>query len=133
MILSYMTKILLLGRDEDYNAFSRYILIVIIADPDDDDISHDNTEPNIIPCMTEAFENLEIKPDFFKRNFKRGGMMPLKEMKRHPEWKDKYLDDVDAKDIHMCKSCTKRSHSGCCPEYSASNRKKIRMVIGWHR
>ena len=126
MILSYMKKIKALGGDGDYNDFSRYLLSVIIADPDDD------TEPNIVLCMTEVFGNLEVRPDFFERNFKRGGMMPIKEMRRHPEWKEKYLDDAEVRDIHMCKSCPNRSHSGCCYEYSATNRKKIRMVIGWH-
>ena len=59
-------------------------------------------------------------------------MMPIKEMKRHPEWKDKYLDDAEVKDIHTCKSCGGRAHSGCCPEYSASNKEKARMLIGLH-
>ena len=27
----------------------------------------------------------------------------------------------------------KRAYSGCCPEYSASNRNKVRMVVGWHQ
>ena len=90
-------------------------------------------ETFIYQCVGEAMSAIRIsKKSFFERNFKRGGMMPIKEMRRHQEWKEKYLDDAELKDIHMCKSCTNRSYSGCCPEYSAKNRKKIRMVIGWH-
>jgi hypothetical protein len=90
-------------------------------------------ESFIYQCVDDALSAMRISnKSFFERNFKRGDMMPLKEMKRHPEWKEKYLDDVDAKDIHICKSCGERAHSGCCLEYSSSNRKKIRMVIGWH-
>lgn len=60
-------------------------------------------------------------------------MMPIREMKRHPEWQTKYIGQVDLKDVNMCKSCTKRAYIGCCPEYSALNRKKVRMVLGWHK
>ena len=86
-------------------------------------------ESFIYQCVDDALSAMRIsKKSFFERNFKRGGMMPIKEMRRHPEWKDKYLDDAELKDIHMCKSCPNRSYSGCCPEYSAKNRKKIRMA-----
>lgn len=130
MILSYMTEIKSMGGEDDYNAFSKYILSAIIAEPDD-------IEKYIDRRVMDAFTELTIKfeqksKDFFERNFKRGGMMPIKEMRKHPEWKKKYLDDAELKDIHMCKSCPDRSYSGCCPEYSATNRKKVRMVIGWH-
>ena len=98
----------------------------------------DYLEDFIVQCMTKAFENLKIKPDkglddFFERNFKRGGMMPIREMKRHPEWQTKYIVQVDLKDVNMCKSCKQRAYSSCCPEYSTSNRNKVRMVIGWHQ
>ena len=98
----------------------------------------DYLESYIVQCMAKAFESLKIKPDqkqddFFRRNFKRGGMMPIKEMKRHPEWQTKYVGQVDLKDVNMCRSCKRRAHSGCCPEYSASNRNKVRMVLGWHQ
>jgi hypothetical protein len=90
-------------------------------------------ESFIYQCVDEAMSAMRIsRKSFFERNFKRGGMMPIKEMRGHPEWKEKYLDDAEVKDVHMCKSCLDRSHSGCCPEYSASNRKKVRMAIGWH-
>ena len=98
----------------------------------------DYLESFIVQCVEKAFESLQIKPDqrldgFFERNFKRGGMMPIKEMKRHPEWETQYIGQVSLKDFNMCKSCTKRALSGCCPEYSASNRIKVRMVLGWHQ
>ena len=98
----------------------------------------DYLENFIVQCMTKAFENLKMKhdqrqDDFFEKNFKRGGMMPIKEMKRHPEWETQYIGQVSLKDFNMCKSCTKRAFSGCCPEYSASNRIKVRMVLGWHQ
>jgi hypothetical protein len=123
MILSYMIKIKSLCSDDDYNAFSRYILSTIIADSDDDD-----TETNI-----DAFSKLTTKECFFPRNFKSGGMMPLREMKRHPEWETQYIGQVSLNDFNMCRSCKKRAFSGCCPEYSATNRIKVRMVLGWHQ
>lgn len=95
----------------------------------------DYLEDFIVQCMTKAFENFKIKheDDFFEKNFKRGGMMPIKDMKRHPEWETHYIGQVNLKDFNMCKSCTKRAFSGCCPEYSASNRIKLRMALGWHQ
>ncbi len=90
-------------------------------------------EDFIYNCVHKALNMLNINNEnFFEKNFQRGGIMPLKEMKKHPEWKTKYIDDVNVKDMHMCKSCKNRAYSGCCPEYSSSNRKKIKMVIGWH-
>ena len=98
----------------------------------------DYLENYIVQCMTKAFECLKIKPDqrqddFFERNFKRGSMMPIREMKMHPEWQTKYIGQVDLKDVNMCRSCKQRAYSGCCTEYSASNRNKVRMVLGWHQ
>jgi translation initiation factor 2 beta subunit (eIF-2beta)/eIF-5 len=98
----------------------------------------DYLEDFIVQCMTKAFENFKIKPDqrlddFFETNFKRGGMMPIKAMKRHPEWQTQYIGQVNLKDFNMCKSCKQRALSGCCPEYSALNRIKVRMVLGWHQ
>lgn len=98
----------------------------------------DYLENYIVQCMTKAFECLKIKhdqrlDDLFERNFKRGGMMPIREMKKHPEWQTKYISQVDLKDVNMCKSCKQRAYSGCCPEYSTSNRNKVRMVVGWHQ
>jgi hypothetical protein len=69
--------------------------------------------------------------DFLSRNYQQGGMMSLKEMKRHPEWKQEYECNIDIKRIHICKSCNKRSFKGCCSEYSTRNRVMLKMVIGW--
>jgi hypothetical protein len=33
---------------------------------------------------------------------------------------------------HICKACSKRSKSGCCPKYSVENRKKLIIVKGLH-
>lgn len=95
----------------------------------------DYLEDFIVQCIEKAFENLQIKheDDFFEKNFKRGGMIPIKLMKGHPEWQTKYIGQVDLKNVNMCKSCKQRAYSGCCPEYSASNRNKVRMVVGWHQ
>jgi hypothetical protein len=60
-------------------------------------------------------------------------MMPIKAMKRHPEWKTQYIGQVNLKDVNMCRSCRQRAYSGCCPEYSASKRNKVRMVVGWRQ
>ena len=70
---------------------------------------------------------------FFERNFLRGGMIPLKEVKRHIEWDGVYIKNANVKDVNECKSCgAKPAFSGCCPQSSKNNRKKIRQVIGWH-
>jgi hypothetical protein len=42
-------------------------------------------ETFIYQCVGEAMSAMRIsKKSFFERNFKRGGMMPIKEMRRHP-------------------------------------------------
>ena len=91
-------------------------------------------ESYITKCVSDAFNNLRVdnNDNFFDRNFARGGMMPLKNVKKHPEWQTKYIGQVDTKDVNMCISCGFRAYKGCCSEYSAKNRKKIRMAIGWH-
>ena len=69
----------------------------------------------------------------FLENYTKGGMMPLKEMKRHPEWKEEYKKCIEIKKVQICKSCGKKSLKGCCPSYNASNRSVLTMVIGWSR
>jgi hypothetical protein len=70
--------------------------------------------------------------NFFERNFSRGGMLLLKEAKKHIEWKESYVSDVEVKNINVCNSCdAKPAYSGCCPEYSLENRRKLRMIMGW--
>ncbi len=69
---------------------------------------------------------------FFERNYTKGGMISIKKVRRHVEWKEAYADDVVKRDVNMCKSCNATpAYGGCCPEYSEENRKKIRMIIGW--
>lgn len=122
-ILDYIKNLTALKSQDDYDLFAKELSAIVAAD----------LFENSVEFLQEAMSAWRIsKKSFFERNFKRGGMIPIKEMRMHPEWKEKYLDDAEVKDIHMCKSCPNRSHSGCCPEYSASNRKMIRMVIGWH-
>ena len=87
----------------------------------------------VSPTCTDNAQCIKPHYDFFEKNFRRGGMMPVKEMKMHPEWKTEYIGQVNLKDFNMCKSCKKRAFSGCCPKYSASNRIKVRMVLGWHQ
>ena len=58
-------------------------------------------------------------------------MISLKELKRDPEWKNEYLQCLDARFVNICKSCKCSAFKGCCPGYSTTNRKKIKMVFGW--
>ena len=58
-------------------------------------------------------------------------MVSLAYVKRHPEWRNEYLKDVETNFVNICKSCGSKAIKGCCLEYSATNRKKIKMVIGW--
>lgn len=69
---------------------------------------------------------------FMHRFYKKGGMVPIKNVKMHPEWTKEYETCITTKRVNMCKkSCKGKAHKGCCPEYSSSNRVMIKMVIGW--
>ena len=95
---------------------------------------------------TNNFNSLKIKDDkehtqddqlntnfetFMHRFYKEGGMVPIKNVKMHPEWTKEYEACITTKRVNMCKSCKEKAHKGCCLEYSSSNRVMIKMVIGW--
>ena len=91
--------------------------------------------------IEETFNSLTLVPPgdkkepeniFFVNNYDRGGMIPLKEMKKNKDWKKEYESLIEVKLVHMCKSCGSKAYKGCCSEYSPSNRVKLKMVIGWH-
>ena len=85
----------------------------------------------VVPLRSlEVREPIEI---FLKNNYIRGGMMPLKEMKQHPEWKKEYRKNIDIKKVQICKFCNKKSLKGCCSNYSSVNRSMLTMVIGWSK
>lgn len=98
--------------------------------------------PADLPCYLEsyiadsignAFSNLSIKNDgFFNKHYSKGGMIPLSDVRKHPEWRNEYANDVDTMFVNICKSCGLKALKGCCSEYSSTNRKKLKMVIGWH-
>ena len=69
---------------------------------------------------------------FMHKFYNEGGMVPIKNVKMHPEWTKEYETCITTKRVNMCKSCKEKSHKGCCLEYSSSNRVMIKMVIGWH-
>ncbi len=71
---------------------------------------------------------LHVSDDFFNAKY----MVPFKEVKKDPKWKTEYEKYVQTKRIHMCKSCKRKAHKGCCPEYSSFNRVMIKMVVGWN-
>lgn len=81
--------------------------------------------------VKSQMRNLTLNDDFFSRNYNKGGMISLKEVKRHPEWKQEYEQLVETKYVHICKSCESKAYAGCCSNYSAVNRKKVKMVLGW--
>lgn len=64
-------------------------------------------------------------------HYNMGGMIPIKDVKRNPEWKDEYLEHITTKLVNVYKSCRKRAYKGCCFDYSANNRTKVKMVVGW--
>src|SRR3984885_3856939 len=49
--------------------------------------------------IVDDFNNLKISPDgkenFFKKNYKPGGICSLKKMRNHPEWRDEYEDKLE--------------------------------------
>jgi len=75
----------------------------------------------------------EKKANFFSKYYKEGGMCSLKEMKKHPMWKDEYRNNLKVERVHMCKSCKQQWLKGCCEEYSRKNRIMWQMVIGWSK
>ena len=87
-----------------------------------------NSIANVFSRLTIGNENGN---NFFNNNYDKGGMVSLADVKRHPEWRTKYLKDVETNFVNICKSCGSKAIKGCCLEYSATNRKKIKMVIGW--
>ena len=70
---------------------------------------------------------------FLEKNYNRGGMCPLVNMRQHPEWVPGYRKHVEVKRITICKSCRSRFIKGCCPEYSSNNKMMQTMVIGWQK
>jgi hypothetical protein len=89
-----------------------------------------NYNPIINNFQSCTLSNISV--DFFERNYKRGGMYPLEDMKRHPEWIPEYRKQVEVKRIDMCKSCGQKFVKGCCINYNPKNRSMKTMVIGWH-
>ncbi len=69
---------------------------------------------------------------FMHRFYKEGGMVPIKNVKMHPEWTKEYEKYITTKRVNMCKSCKGKAHKGCCSGYSSGNRVMIKMVIGWY-
>jgi hypothetical protein len=50
-------------------------------------------------------------------------------MKKHPEWKKEYRENIDIKKVQICKSCNKKLGYN----YSSVNRSMLTMVIGWSK
>ena len=69
--------------------------------------------------------------NFLSTFYIRGGMIPLKQVKNNPEWKNEYEANMVIKRVHICKSCKGKAYKGCCYCYSPENRSKITMVMGW--
>ena len=87
-------------------------------------------------ALTNSFRDFTIKQpdeDFLERNYQKSGMILLKEMKKHPEWKEEYRNNIGIKRIQICKSCSKRWLKDCCSEYRRDNRTMLKMVIGWSK
>lgn len=107
-----------------------------------------NINENIINNgLVNNFKNFKISErskdlqEFLENNFKRGGICPLKDMRRYKGWRAKYRRDLNdiIDDIDICKSCGERWLKGCCDEYYVKddninkkrNNKRILMVFGW--
>ena len=87
--------------------------------------------------MVNNFNALKISDEedleFLRRNYKPGGIYPLKEMRKHPEWMPEYRYKIKIRKMHICKSCGNKWVKDCCIYYSQKNRKVLTMVIGWHK
>ena len=90
-----------------------------------------NLVNTLASSVDSQLKSLTLDDDFFSRNYNKGGMISLKTVRRHPEWKQDYEQLVETKYVHICKSCESKAYAGCCSNYSAVNRKKVKMVLGW--
>ena len=93
--------------------------------------SQSKNSNHVTTLVGSQLKSLTLNDDFFSRNYNKGGMISLKEVKRHPEWKQEYERLVETKYVHICKFCESKAYAGCCSNYSAVNRKKVKMVLGW--
>ena|SRR5438270_6208432 len=58
--------------------------------------------------LDDSFNSILIKQvdeKFLERNYQKGGMILLKEIKKHPEWKEEYRKNIEVKRIQICKTC----------------------------
>jgi hypothetical protein len=85
----------------------------------------------LISNVNSQLTSLTLNDNFFSINYNKGGMISLKEVRRHPKWKQEYEQLVETKYVHICKSCESKAYAGCCSGYSVVNRKKVKMVLGW--
>lgn len=70
---------------------------------------------------------------FLTANFVEGGIMPIKDMIAHPDWKQKYRHQLKTKRVHTCVWCKSKAQKGCCAKYSSGDRIKVTMVVGWQQ
>jgi hypothetical protein len=76
---------------------------------------------------------LENKKEYMHNiNHKEVEIIPLKELRKNPGWRKENEKELEIKLIHICKSCGKKANQGCCSDYHANNRTKIKMVLDWH-
>lgn len=85
----------------------------------------------VTTLVNNQLTSLTLNDNFFSRNYNKDGLISFKEVKRHPEWKQEYEQLVEIKYVHICKSCGSKAYAGCCSSYSAANKKKVKMVLGW--
>ncbi len=84
-----------------------------------------------VHVLQPSIEDLNVDETFFTKNYSRGGIVPIKDVRKHPEWKNEYESMVEIKRVHVCKSCRNKAHIGCCKNYSTSNRVMVRVIVGW--
>jgi hypothetical protein len=88
-----------------------------------------NTTNNFnFPTITNSVDVIS----FLEKNYIKGGMYPLKEMKKHSEWLPEYRHKVEVRRLTLCKSCGRRLIKDCCSEYNRENKVMLMMVVGWH-
>lgn len=118
-IISFMKKVNVIEDMVDYNFFTHGILYFI-------ENSYD-----VNKCINDS--KIIGLTKFMSDNYNTGGMVLLQTVRRHPSWKHEYLQDVETSFVNICKSCGSKALKGCCSEYSTTNRKKLKMVMGWHK
>ena len=94
-------------------------------------------EEHIFPDLVQKYKKMQLKDvtmpieAFLNKHYVHGSMTSLSNMKAKPGWHKSFRDNLEIKQVHICKSCNNKARKGCCDKYGTNNRKTLYMVLGW--